>query len=177
MESNQKWTWQHPDWPNFRYDVNELLPELTTLSRLIGGLEIACRTLSTESRLEAQSQVLTEDALETTAIEGEILRRSSVRASVRKRLGLNVEHDDSDRRTDDLVTMLLDARGNSKGRPLKEMLFGWHAALFPTGYSGLHRIRVGQYRGEEPMQIVSGPVSKEKIHYIAPPGSTGFSKP
>ncbi len=173
MQSNKKWIWQHTDWPHFSYDAGELLTTLTTLSRRIGSVDVTCRTLSDESRLEAQSQVLAEDALETSAIEGEMLRRSLVRASARKRLRLAVEPDDSDRRRDDLVTMLLDSRENSKERPLTEkILFAWHASLFPTGYSSLHKIRVGQYRGEEPMQIISGPVSKKKIHYIAPPGSS-----
>ncbi|MBU1709534.1 MAG: Fic family protein [Proteobacteria bacterium] len=171
MESNQKWIWQHRGWPDFTYDAGKLLPELTALSRLMGGLEMTCRTLAVDSLLDARAQVLTEDALETSAIEGEMLRRSSVRASARKRLGLPVDHDASDRRTDDLVAMLMDARENTGGPLTEEMLFAWHAALFPTGYSGLNKIRVGAYRGKEPMQIISGPITREKVHYLAPPGS------
>ncbi len=164
-----QWIWQNPDWPIFVYDSGELLPKLSSVNQLIGALQLTSRTLAGQELLDAEEAVLTDDAIETSAIEGEILRRSSVRASIRKRLGLPVDLDDSNRHTDELVAMLLDAR-KSTDLPLTESkLFGWHASLFPTGYSGLHKIRVGEYRGEEDMQIVSGPVEKEKVHYIAPP--------
>jgi Fic family protein len=166
-----QWIWQHAEWPQFFYDLDKLLPKLADLNRLIGALEIISRTLAGETLLDTMERVLTEDALETSAIEGEILRRSSVRASIRKRLGLPVNQDDSDRHTDALVAMLMDARESAASPLTEEKLFAWHAALFPTGYSGLHKIRVGEYRGDEQMQIVSGPVEKEKIHYIAPPGN------
>lgn len=171
MQTHQKWIWQHPDWANLSYDLKQLLPELTNLSRLIGGLEITCQTLAGELLLDTQIQVLADDAIETSAIEGEIIRRSSVRASIRKQLGLPVEHDDSDIRSDGLVAMLMDVRNNTKQALTEDMLFAWQAALFPTGYSGLDKINVGCYRGNEQMQIVSGPIGKEKVHYIAPPRS------
>lgn len=170
MQSHLKWIWQHPGWPGFYYNAKALLVEIAALSRKIGELDMTCRALAGDL-LEARSRVLTDDALETSAIEGEILRRSSVRASVRKRLGLPVMHDDSNNRTDNLIAILLDARDN-KGALTKNILFSWHAALFPTGYSGLHQIRTGCFRGEEEMQIVSGPVNGEKVHYIAPPGNS-----
>jgi len=171
MQTYQKWIWQHPDWVNFSYDLKQLLPELTNLSRLIGGLEVTCQTLAGEVLLDTQIQVLADDAIETSAIEGEIIRRSSVRASIRKQLGLPVEHDDSDIRSDGLVAMLMDVRNNTEQALTEEMLFAWQAALFPTGYSGLDKIHVGCYRGNEQMQIVSGAIGKEKVHYIAPPRS------
>ena len=166
-----QWIWQYPDWPQFVYDIESLLPKLTGLHRLIGALEITSRTLAGDKLLDAREKALTDDVLETSAIEGEILHRSSVRASIRKRLGLPVDHDDSTRHTDALVAMLLDARKYADSPLTEQKLFAWQAALFPTGYSGLHKIRVGKYRGEEHMQIVSGPIDKEKIHYIAPPRS------
>ena len=168
MKKHQ-WIWQHSGWPQFKYDTEQLLPKLADLNRLIGALEITSRTLVDEALLDAREKVLTDDVLETSAIEGEILRRSSVRASIRKRLGLPVGQDDSDRNTDALVAMLMDARESVELLLAEEKLFAWHAALFPTGYSGLHKINVGGYRGQEQMQIVSGPVEKEKVHYIAPP--------
>jgi Fic family protein len=166
-----QWIWQNPDWPQLVYNFEILLPKLTALNRLIGALEITSRTLAGDELLDAREKVLTDDVLETSAIEGEILRRSSVRASIRKRLGLPVDRDDSNRHTDALVAMLLDARKCADSPLTEQKLFAWHAALFSTGYSGLHRIRVGKYRGEEQMQIVSGPIDKEKVHYIAPPRS------
>lgn len=171
MQTYQKWIWQHPDWSNFSYDLKQLLPELTNLSRLIGGLEATCQTLAGEVLLDIQIQVLADDAIETSAIEGEIIRRSSVRASIRKQLGLPIEHDDSDIRSDGLIAMLMDVRNNTKQELTEDMLFAWQAALFPTGYSGLDKINVGCYRGNEEMQIISGPIGKEKVHYIAPPRS------
>lgn len=164
-----QWIWQNPDWPKFNYDAIELLPRLTSLNRLVGVLEITSRTLAGDELLDARERILTDDVVETSAIEGEILRRSSVRASIRKRLGLPVTQDDSNRHTDALVEMLLDARNCAASSLTEQKLNSWHAALFPTGYSGLHKIRVGEYRGDEQMQIVSGPVNREKIHYIAPP--------
>lgn len=168
METNQ-WIWQFNDWPNFFFDAGALLTDIAVVSRLIGGLEAINRTISDEEQIGAQELVLADDVLGTSAIEGEILRRSSVRTSIRKRLGLAVEQDDWDARADGLVSMLLDARNKARQPLTAERLLGWHAALFPTGYAGLKKIRVGSYRGKEEMQIVSGPIGKEKVHYIAPP--------
>lgn len=169
MQSDQQWIWQQPSWPNFCYNTERLLASIAIASRLIGALEATCRTLADPVLLDARETVLADDAMETSAIEGEALLRSSVRASIRKQLGLPVGEDDSDSRSDGLVAMLLDARNNSSQLLTEERLCGWQAALFPTGYSGLRQIHVGGYRGPEQMQIVSGPVDRERIHYIAPP--------
>jgi hypothetical protein len=96
-----------------------LLSDINTLSRLIGALEMTCSVLADEELIDTQADVLAEDAIETSAIEGEVLRRSSARASIRKQLGLPVEQDDSDIRTDSLVSMLIDARIHAQ-RPLTE---------------------------------------------------------
>ncbi len=169
MQSHHPWIWQQNDWPEFHYDSGLLLPHVSSVSRLIGALSAICQTLSNTERLNAQERVLTDDAVETAAIEGEALRRSSVRASIRKRLGLPVEREDWDERADGLVSVLLDARLQSRQPLTGERLFGWHAALFPRGYSGLHKIRVARYRGKEEMQIVSGAIGRETVHYVAPP--------
>ena len=169
MQSHHSWIWQKKDWPEFYYDSGLLLPHISSVSRLIGALSAICQTLSDTERLDAQERVLADDAMETAAIEGEVLRRSSVRASIRKRLGLSVEREDWDERADGLVSVLLDARLQSRQPLTEERLFGWHAALFPGGYSGLHKIRVARYRGNEEMQIVSGAIGHETVHYVAPP--------
>ncbi len=169
MQSHHSWIWQQKDWPEFYYDSGLLLPKISNVSRLIGGLTAICQTLSDTERFEAQERVLTDDTMETAAIEGEILRRSSVRASIRKRLGLPVEREDWDERADSLVSVLLDARLQNQQPLTEERLFGWHAALFPGGYSGLHKIRVARYRGKEEMRIVSGAIGHETVHYVAPP--------
>jgi Fic family protein len=118
--------------------------------------------------LDAQERILADDAMGTAAIEGEVLRRSSVRASIRKRLGLPVERKDWDERADGLVFVLLDARLQKQQPLTEERLVGWHVALFPGGYSGLHKIRVAKYRGKEEMRIVSGAIGRETVHYVAP---------
>ena len=92
-----------------------------------------------------------------------------MRASIRYRFGLFVGVGDCDARVDGLVAMLIDTRSRSHKPLTKERLFGWHAALFSSGYSGLHKIHVGGYRGVEEMQIVSGPIGHETVHYVAPP--------
>jgi Fic family protein len=168
MQTNH-WIWQHRDWPAFSYDAGVLLADVGAVSRLAGRLEAISCALNDVEHVSVQEQVLTDDAMETSAIEGQILRRSSVRASIRRRLGLPEDAPDRDTQADGLVAMLLDAR-NNPGPPLtEERLCAWHAALFPSGHSGLTKIRVGRYRGEEEIQIVSGPFGKETIHYIAPP--------
>ena len=169
MQSHHSWIWQQKDWPEFYYDSGPLLPNISSVSRLIGALTAICQTLSDMERLDAQERVLTDDTMETAAIEGEVLRRSSVRASIRKRLGLLVEQEDWDERADGLVSVLLDARLPQQQSLSEERLFGWHAALFPGGYSGLHKIRVARYRGKEEMHIVSGAIGRETVHYVAPP--------
>ncbi len=169
MQSHHTWIWQHQGWPEFYYDCGHLLTNISTVSRLIGSLTAVCQTLSDAELLDARERVLTDDAMETAAIEGEILRRSSVRASIRKRLGLPVERDKRNARADGLVSVLLDARLQHQQPLTQERLLGWHAALFPDGYSGLHKIRVARYRGQEEMQIVSGSIGHEIVHYVAPP--------
>lgn len=168
MQTNH-WIWQHRNWPTFSYDAKVLLADIVAVSRLAGRLDIIYRTLNNEEQMTLQEQVLADDAMETSAIEGEVLRRSSVRASIRRRLGLPGDCPEWDAQADGLISVLLDARSKQR-RPLtEERLCGWHAALFPSGYSGLTKIRVGCYRGEEEMQIVSGPFGRETVHYIAPP--------
>ncbi|VAW39089.1 Fic domain protein, PA0574 type, partial [hydrothermal vent metagenome] len=169
MQSHHSWIWQQKNWPEFYYDSGVLLSQIGTVSRLIGGLTAICQTLMDTERLNARERVLVDDVMETAAIEGEILQRNSARVSIRKRLGLPVEHEDWDARTDGLVSVLLDARLQKQQPLTEERLSGWHTALFPGGYSGLHKIRVARYRGQEEMQIVSGAIGRETVHYVAPP--------
>jgi len=166
-----QWIWQHANWPHFSFHADQLLSDLSEASKKIGSLETISQSISAQESTAALERVLSDDALETSAIEGETLRRSSVRSSIRRKLGLPIEQEDKDIRTDGLIAMLFDARNQIKEPLTSERMQGWHAALFPTGYSGLKKIRVGQYRGLEEMQIVSGPVGKETVHYIAPPHS------
>ncbi|MGD9950162.1 MAG: Fic family protein [Desulfobulbus sp.] len=166
-----QWIWQYANWPHFSFHADQLLSDLSEASNMIGTLETISQSISAQASTAALERVLSDDALETSAIEGETLRRSSVRSSIRRKLGLPIEQDDKDDRTDGLIAMLFDARNQIQEPLTTARMQGWHAALFPTGYSGLKKIRVGQYRGLEEMRIVSGPVGKETVHYIAPPHS------
>ncbi len=164
--------WERQGWPRFAWDDGALLEPLAAArlkqGRLLGGMA----SLGFDLKLEAQLEALTEDVIKSSEIEGEVLDRSSVRSSLARRLGLPTAAIAlADRRTEGVVEMMLDATENHEASLTPERLFGWQAALFPTGYSGLHRIRTGAWRddAEGPMQVVSGPVGRQRVHYRAPP--------
>ena len=128
--------------------------------------------LGFEMRSEATLRTLTEDVVKTSEIEGEILAPDQVRSSIATRLGLNIGGlPAADRNVDGVVEMTLDATRNYAAPLTEERLFSWHAALFPTGRSGMRRIRVGQWRDDAdgPMEVVSGPIGRQRVHYTAPP--------
>lgn len=161
-----KWIWESDDFPNFIYkNIN-----LETISYKFGQLNMIENFMNVEDSSELLLDLLSNDALATSAIEGEILQRSSVRSSINKILKLGLEDDYSYTvQSDSLIHVLVDAKTNNKALD-KKRLMSWHKALFPTGNTGLSEITIGSYRtNHEDMQIVSGPWEKEKIHYIAPP--------
>jgi Fic family protein len=130
----------------------------------------AARLLDANLTQEAVAAILVEDGLTTSAIEGERLDLDAVRSSVARHLGLPAAGLPAPpRAVDGLIDLLVDATRNHHLPLTAERLFGWQAALFPTGYSGLHTIRIGALRGDEPMQVVSGSVGRETVHFIAPP--------
>lgn len=123
-------------------------------------------------RNEASLSALTEDVVQTSAIEGEALNVASVRSSVARRLGVDIGAlAPADRHVEGVVDMVLDATSHAAAPLTTERLFGWHAALFPTGYSSINRIRTGAWRDDStgPMQVVSGAIGREKVHFEAPP--------
>lgn len=166
--------YQQPDWPRFRWRHEGLADRLARVryrqGRLIGRME----NLGFDFRREIMLNAVTEDVVKSSEIEGEILDLGQVRSSVARQLGMDVGGlGHSDRNVDGIVELTLDATQNYD-RPLtRERLFDWHAALFPTGRSGMRRIRVGDWRddGSGPMQVVSGPIGRERIHFEAPPAS------
>ena len=164
-----KYIWEHKNWFEFKHDQMGLLKPLGELRVLQGKLLGRVASLDIKLETEAQAEVLVEETVRTAEIEGQRLNRDTVRSSVAVRLGLPKGVGTQDRNINGLVDVLLDAvRLHSKPLTL-ERLNGWHAALFPTGYSGLRKIKVGRFRGDEPMQIVSGPVGREKVHFEALP--------
>jgi len=158
-------------WPQFRWNTEQLVARLAAVrhkqGRLIGRME----RLGFHLRAEASLQTLTEEVVKSSEIEGEILDRDQVRSSIARRLGMDIGAlAPADRHVEGVVEMMLDATGKYSEAVTVERLFGWHAALFPTGRSGMSRIVVGAWRTEQsgPMQIVSGPIGRERVHYEAP---------
>jgi Fic family protein len=166
-----KYIHELPGWPELSWQREALAQKLAAVrheqGRLIGSME----GLGFQIRQDADLQTVTADVLKSSEIEGEQLDAAQVRSSVARRLGLEVGHlPDRDRNVEGIVEMMLDATRGYE-RPLTvERLFDWHAALFPTARSGMRRIRVGAWRDDNsgPMQVVSGPIGRQKIHYEAP---------
>ena len=157
-----------PNWPNFSWDGGKLADRLAAVrhqqGRLIGQME----GLGFSLQEEAVLQTLTQDVLKTTQIEGERLDAEQVRSSLARRLGMDAGGlKPPDRNVEGVVEMMLDATRNYDHELTAERVFGWHAALFPTGRSGMHEINVAAWR-EGPMQVVSGRIGKEHVHFEAP---------
>ncbi len=164
--------WEQADWPSTSWDELSLSKRLVQAAREQGRLLGKMEVLGFELRSEANLRTLTEDVVESSEIEGEMLAPEQVRSSIARRLGLDVAGlVPSDRHVDGVVEMLLDATGNYAEALTEERLFAWHAALFPTGRSGMNKIQVGRWRDDNtgPMQVISGPIGREKVHYEAPP--------
>ncbi len=158
-------------WPGFRWDHARISARLVEArhrqGRLIGRME----GLGFQLRAEAVLDTLTEDVLKSSEIEGEKLDRGQVRSSIARRLGLDIGGlMPADRDVEGVVEMMLDATQHYAEPLTARRLFDWHAALFPTGRSGMSKIRVGAWRDDAkgPMQVVSGPIGKERVHYEAP---------
>jgi Fic family protein len=162
---------QNKDWPNFNWDNDTLLPYVSTVRDLQGRLIGRMESLGFELREEAVLETLTNDVVKSSAIEGEFLNPDEVRSSIARRLGLDISGlPEASRDVEGVVEMMLDATQKYEAPLTKDRLCGWHAALFPTGRSGMHKITVGGWRNAAhgPMQIVSGPMGREKVHYTAP---------
>lgn len=161
--------WQAPTWPEFTIGYERLLPRLSRCHALQGQLIQQLSSLGVDLELEAQLESLTQETVKTAELEGERYNPDAVRSSIARRLGLPTAGLPSpSREVDGLVDVLLDATGADSPDLSAARLKAWHAALFPTGRSGLYEIEVGQWR-TEPMQIISGRVGREKVHYQAPP--------
>jgi Fic family protein len=163
--------YQNNDWPNFTWDNDQLLSTLSSVRNLQGRIIGKMEAIGFNLRNEAVLETLTLDVIKSTEIEGEILNPDQVRSSVAKRLGLDIGAlDNSDRNIDGIVDLIMDTTKNCNEPISSERLFSWHAALFPTGRSGLYKISVGTWRDDStgPMQVVSGAMGKEKVHYQAP---------
>jgi Fic family protein len=159
------------DWPQFDWNHERLAEPLAAVrhrqGRLIGHME----ALGFNLRQEAVLQTLTADVLKSSEIEGERLDAEQVRSSIARRLGIDIGAlKPADRNVEGIVEMMLDATRHYEKPLTAERLFSWHASLFPTGRSGMAKIRAGAWRDDRtgPMEVVSGPISKERVHFEAP---------
>ena len=165
-----KYIWQNNSWTNFTWESEKLVSSLSNAKKAQGYI------LGQADFFELRylGEIIAEEAYTTSAIEGENLDKDAIRSSVAKRLGLPTAGLTKEtRNSDGLVELLIDAiRGHDK-RLTKERIWGWQASLFPTGFSGIHKISVGEWRkGDTPMQVISGPMGKEKVHFEAPPSTS-----
>lgn len=167
-----KYIWQAEHWPDWHFDLAALAQPMAEVSRAQGLLLGRLADVGMALRDQASLAALTEDVVRTSEIEGETLSVASVRSSIARRLGVDIGAlAPVDRHVEGVVEMVLDATTSCFAAVTRERLFGWHAALFPTGYSGLSPIGVGAWRDDAggPMQVVSGPVGRQRVHFEAPP--------
>lgn len=167
-----KWIWQHDAYPHFKYDKEALLELLTQIEYNRGMLDGVSKIFNEEDIKNIEIETLLNEAINTSEIEGEYLKRESVRASLLKRLNVqfDTDNDTSTHQTDALVDVLIDSSINKEILTL-ERLHGWHNSLFISGYSGLHKIKIASFREHDDMEVVSGAIGHEKVHYAAPPQS------
>lgn len=170
--------YQQKEWPNFLWDSGQLLPLLGKVRSLQGILIGKMSGLGFDLINEASLEIITQDVLKSSEIEGELLNPAQVRSSIAVRLGVELPGIISfDRNTEGVVDMMLDATQNYNNKLSDERLFSWHHAMFPSGRSGLYKIVSGNWRDDVngPMQVVSGSFAKQKVHFEAP-GATTIAK-
>ncbi|HTV29039.1 MAG TPA: DUF4172 domain-containing protein, partial [Xanthobacteraceae bacterium] len=165
---------QRPDWPKFRWSHGGLADQLAAVRHRQGFLLGHMEGLGVKLRAEATLSSLTEEVVKSSEIEGEILNKDQVRSSLARRLGVDIGAlKPADRQVEGVVDMMLDATEKYAAPLTAERLFGWHAALFPTGRSGMDKIAVGTWRTDRAgaMQVVSGRAGRQRVHFEAPAAS------
>jgi len=162
---------QRKEWPSLIWDDKQILVPLSNVRNLQGKLLGKMEAIGFSLKEEALLETLTIDVVKSNEIEGSYLDANQVRSSIARRLGMDVPGlISSDRNVEGVVEMMLDATQNFNQDLTEDRLFGWHSALFSTGRSNMRKIRVGEWRDdtEGPMQVVSGPMGKEKVYFEAP---------
>ena len=168
-----KWIWQHPDYPTFNYDKEKLTKLIAEIEYHRGTLDGISNLFNKDDIRRIEIETLTDEALNTSLIEGEIFKRESVRSSFRKKLDKDFDGRSdkySTATTDSLVELLLDCSLNKVPLSL-ERLHGWHNCLFENSYSRLHKLNIASFRENDDMEVVSGVIGHEKVHYLAVPVS------
>ncbi|MCP4693600.1 MAG: Fic family protein [Desulfobacterales bacterium] len=167
-----RYIWQHADWPNFHWRSDRLLNALGRARLWQGKLLGKVHALDEDPGREARAEIMAAEAVKSAEIEGAILPREAVRASVDRRLGLSAPGSSmADPHIEGLVALTLDAAMKYAEPLTPERLKAWHAALFPTGFSGLRRAEAGRWRNQNTIQLVSGPVERERVHFETPPSN------
>lgn len=170
MTSKKRWIWQHLDYPKFNFNLEELIPKITQIAYNIGQVKALIMLLDEESQNSIKIDLFTSEIVSTSAIEGDMLSRESVRSSIRKKLDATFDKQDdkSTYHTDALADILLDTIINTA--PLKlSRIHKWHIALLSHTPSTFTDVRLGEFRDYDDMQIVSGPIGKEKVHFVGLP--------
>ena len=165
------WIHEYPEWTDFTWDISKIGNLLARVRYHQGRVIGRITGLGMDLQREANLGILTEDIVKSSAIEGEKLNPEEVRSSIAKRLGIDLaDNVGTNRAVEGIVEMMLDATQNYSQPLTQDRLFGWHASLFPSGRSGMNRIQTGVWRTADigAMQVVSGPVGKEKVHFEAP---------
>ena len=168
----KKWIWQQENYPNFTYEFKKLESLIQKVSIQQGYLIALAQTIDNKTIIQRQSQALENEAISTSAIEGKILNRDSVKASIAKKFGFrDIDYSKIDNSIEYLIEVLIDANTNYDAKLTQERLFAWHGALFPKDYDKFNAINVATFRGEETMQVVGGYAGNEIVYYEAPPKS------
>ena len=172
-EDIKKWIWQHPNYPNFNYDKSRLSELISQIDYHRGILDGMTKLFNQDDIRKIQIDTLTDEAISTSLIEGEVFKRESVRSSFRKKLDKDFDalsDKYSTKATDNLVEILIDCSLNKNPLTL-ERLHGWHNCLFENNYSKLNRINIASFRKDDDMEVISGAIGFEKVHYKAIPVS------
>lgn len=168
----KKWIWQQENYPNFTYEFKKLESLIQKVSIQQGYLIALAQTIDNKTIIQRQSQALENEAISTSAIEGKILNRDSVKASIAKKFGFrDIDYNKIDNSIEYLIEVLIDANTNYDAKLTQERLFAWHGAIFPKSYDKFNAINVATFRGEETMQVVGGYAGNEIVYYEAPPKS------
>jgi Fic family protein len=166
----KKWIWQQENYPNFTYDSKKLEVLIQKVSIEQGYLIALTQTMDNNTIIQRQIEALENEAISTSAIEGKILNRDSVKASIQKKLGFrDIDYNKIDNSIEYLIAVLIDANTNYNEDLTLKRLFAWHGAIFPKAYDNFNPINIATFRGEETMQVIGGYAGKEVVYYEAPP--------
>lgn len=163
------YNWQQKDWPNFKYSLSDVEDDLFSFAERVGHITGILKALPEDTQTEALIDLMVAEAIKTSEIEGEYLSRKDVFSSIRKNLGLNLPQEKiKDKKAEGIAELMVDMRNTFKETLTKEKLFAWHRMLL----SGNEEIEAGRWRShEEPMQVISGAMGKENVHFEAPPSA------